>query len=155
MNPTATVLLAVSLFQGQCVDNTMPTHDQWDRGDCASCHEDDPPGYHTEIKWNLVHGRSTEPLIDNCARCHESTECVDCHKRKPASHTSGFLHSGAHGPDRRLHATLGRLRPSACTVCHETHIQDCATCHTPEEVWQWQSEAAVSLAPWRPLLDGE
>ncbi len=153
MNQLATAMLAASLLtQGQCVDNDEPTHEQWTEGDCASCHEDDPPSYHADGQWTVVHGRSEHARVDDCASCHETKECADCHARKPASHTPGFLQPAAHGPERQLHAALGRLRPSACGACHQSLALECTTCHAADEVWPWQTDANERLLRWAPML---
>jgi len=152
MNQFATASLLVAFFtQGQCVDD-VPTHDQWSAGDCASCHEDDPPDAHTQTRWDVQHGRAPGATPDRCVSCHPSEDCTTCHQLSPTSHTPGFVRPGAQGPEHQLHATLGRVRPSACATCHDPLTEHCTACHELTEVWPWQQAADETLAPWGALL---
>lgn len=119
--------------------------------DCESCHSRImPPVSHQSKEWvqNGLHGQDALKNLDSCNECHSysmslvrvqnddkvisyarsNSFCVQCHSKKPASHTQqSFLHGTKATQDQR-----------GCLVCHEKNITKnanvatktvCISCH--------------------------
>jgi hypothetical protein len=95
--------------------------------DCEACHSViragvAPPSHSanwTRYHGTLVRGRSSE-RTDQCALCHKSSECTDCHHVElPASHNNYWRIRG-HG----LTASMDR---QSCMTCHDS--DSCQRCH--------------------------
>ncbi|HVJ48055.1 hypothetical protein [Desulfitobacterium sp.] len=100
--------------------------------DCKSCHSRIiPPPSHQPKEWvqNGLHGQEAFKNLDSCNECHSysmnlvrvqnndkvisyarsNSFCVECHSKKPESHTfQPFLHGARATQDQR-----------GCLVCHE------------------------------------
>ena len=156
--------VATLIFQlAQAADSLdewrKPAHEWRKQGKCLDCHRDSaqghtmrPPDYHTEQFRDATHGRTPTLTPSKCYGCHEIQTCQACHRRKPATHTESFIHPDqTNGEGLTRHLLMGRLRPSACLVCHQSFVSECTPCHTPSEVTPWEEQALSQLVPWKIL----
>lgn len=114
-------------LEGSAVEVTMASclrcHDNLQaRRQCQTCHPvplrpaDHPRGFERKhgTAWRMHPGR--------CHLCHEDSYCLDCHSRRPRSHTVGFI--------RRRHGLNARTDPDRCAACHGERPGDvCGRCH--------------------------
>jgi hypothetical protein len=95
--------------------------------ECDDCHAEigrdwAPPSHARD--WTRLHGhfsrRGDAPPADDCALCHATSSCEQCHRvEAPASHDHHFRLRG--------HALLARVDRGACATCHEPAT--CDRCH--------------------------
>jgi c(7)-type cytochrome triheme protein len=98
--------------------------------DCASCHSTEAfcrdchattgiasrdsrtAAYHdAHPLWLLDHGRAARQGLDNCASCHQQSDCLQCHSAR-----SGWR-INPHGPDFDA-GRMGDRSLESCSVCH-------------------------------------
>lgn len=68
----------------------------------------------------------------------ENSYCVDCHNKRPASHTSNLLSN---------HGTYAKQNKESCSVCHEVDSNvsssqnkvSCSSCHSKSHRSNWQT----------------
>jgi len=144
------------------IDYREAARDWWLTGECEECHnpaavgDEQPavPQFHSQQFRLYTHGRDDRLNPDECSTCHTTEGCKSCHAKPPANHTSGYLKPLGGDHDSRLHATLGRIRPSSCMTCHRSLVQSCGECHTPVETSEWTEKAAPELERWPDLKPG-
>ena len=95
--------------------------------DCAACHVEirsgvAPPSHRANWKryhGTVYHGRSSERM-DQCALCHQESECTDCHAVElPENHTNYWR--------RRAHGLTASMDRQSCATCHDS--DSCERCH--------------------------
>ena len=87
---------------------------------CSVCHtQKAAPETHKAANWTIVHPKQAAEPGAKCESCHKWTVnwCVDCHNRRPRSHTADWR--ATHG------AQVGRHR--SCDACHKPAF--CIRCH--------------------------
>jgi cytochrome c nitrite reductase small subunit len=94
--------------------------------ECGVCH---PSGYqllpasHEPATWKRAdHGPVAKLDPKQCAMCHESTFCTDCHGLQ-MPHPAGWAR-GQTG-----HAAVARKDRAVCARCHEAKPDLCSMCH--------------------------
>lgn len=87
---------------------------------CRSCHlerglspsRSRANGYHdSEPLWLLNHGAAARQGLDQCATCHQQSDCLRCHSAR-----SGWR-INPHGPDFDADA-VGEANKGMCLACH-------------------------------------
>lgn len=87
---------------------------------CVICHSPTPrPANHTR-NFEHKHGLAYRSDPHSCKMCHEDSSCMDCHSRKPPSHTLAWT--------RYRHGIAARTNPQRCQACHSDPWV-CARCH--------------------------
>lgn len=114
--------------------------EQWNKGTCVPCHQQKDlktlfprtflrhgPG------WDKVHGAAATESVAQCANCHSSESCDDCHDmnqglqvemrragqvEKDFTHPADFL---------TRHAMEAASEPATCLTCHRS--EGCDSCH--------------------------
>ncbi|HET6352349.1 MAG TPA: cytochrome c3 family protein [Coriobacteriia bacterium] len=85
---------------------------------CTACHTNKAaPATHQAPDWLIVHPERAKST--DCNSCHKWTDdwCVDCHARRPKSHTKDWR--AQHGATIKVHRS--------CEACHEKPF--CIRCH--------------------------
>lgn len=113
---------------------------QWDQGECAPCHEQSDlvtlfprtflrhgPG------WDRAHAAEALATTVQCAACHTSESCDDCHDvsqglqieiRNAAKVDGDFIHPADF---LTRHSMEAASEPARCLSCHRT--ETCDSCH--------------------------
>ncbi|MCY9864941.1 hypothetical protein OTK49_20715 [Vibrio coralliirubri] len=121
-------------------------HHSLDSRECLDCHAShdgydgkakiNPSKLHDDIFKKYDHGSYAYDDMFNCTSCHTQKECVDCHIKKPESHTNDFTIPVGDGIHK--HALLSSINMDSCVACHQPTInQDCGSCHTVTEMDEW------------------
>jgi hypothetical protein len=95
--------------------------------ECETCHEvvrkEEKPSSHG-AGFDRAHGTLSEMKDAQCALCHQSDFCQECHlEKKPQSHTLLWK--------TKAHGRLAMVDRSSCKTCHRTDF--CIACHTETE----------------------
>lgn len=95
--------------------------------DCAACHTTirsgvAPPSHRAD--WRRYHGSvvraRAEGRADQCALCHQPSECTNCHHvEMPAGHDNYWR--------RRGHGLTASMDRDSCSTCHDS--DSCTRCH--------------------------
>ena len=87
---------------------------------CSVCHtQKAAPETHKATDWTIIHPKQAAEPGAKCESCHKWTPnwCVDCHNRRPRSHTADW---------RKTHgAQIDKHR--SCEACHKQDF--CIQCH--------------------------
>lgn len=87
---------------------------------CLMCHSPTPrPADHTR-SFRERHGTPYRANPQSCYTCHETSSCMDCHSRKPRSHTLSWV--------RHRHGISAQTNPQRCQACHSDRWV-CQRCH--------------------------
>lgn len=87
---------------------------------CRSCHENSgasstdsrSSSYHdANPLWLISHGQAARQSLDNCASCHQQTDCLQCHSAKTGWRIN------PHGPDFDPQR-IGDRSLLQCSRCH-------------------------------------
>jgi len=114
--------------------------DQWDRGECAPCHQRAdlqrlmPQTFlRHDGAFQKKHGLAARQQGKVCQSCHSQSQCDDCHdvtqdlkieNRRPDAIERNFVHRG----DFMVrHPIEARSQPAKCARCHTQ--RDCEGCH--------------------------
>lgn len=114
--------------------------EQWDQGTCAPCHDSADlrrtfpetflrhgPG------WDKQHGAEASLTTKQCAACHTSESCDDCHDvtqgleievRQASRVEKDFIHPADF---LTRHAMEAASEPARCLTCHRA--ETCDSCH--------------------------
>lgn len=95
---------------------------------CSACHTKKAvPKDHLAGDFGKTHGELSK--TQDCAKCHGYTKdfCIDCHKKKPSSHTQAANWKSEHG-------AVAKERLAGCMACHTPTEDDsfCWRCHDRE-----------------------
>ncbi len=85
-----------------------------------------PPPDHLQ-DFHRSHGPSAQLDPQRCSRCHQESQCQDCHE---GENLSGSLHPLNF---RQTHGFEAQGQEQDCLVCHETRDY-CVSCHQAERV---------------------
>jgi hypothetical protein len=81
---------------------------------CRACHKVDMPH---PAGWRQQHGPEVEAQPTVCVRCHQQSECLVCHEKKPpSSHTADW---------NKRHGRVVQEGSPLCQACHGA----CQSCH--------------------------
>ncbi|GAB4281201.1 MAG: hypothetical protein Kow0029_26220 [Candidatus Rifleibacteriota bacterium] len=87
---------------------------------CVMCHDPTPrPADHLR-NYEKKHGVAYRADPQHCRMCHEESSCLECHSRKPRSHTLAWV--------RHRHGIAAKTNPQKCQACHSDPWV-CARCH--------------------------
>lgn len=102
---------------------------------CVECHTDLNVAPNHTNTWEREHRLAAEKRPNNCASCHQQSECLDCHYGGGIEADLQRSQSGAdyvpntHRSDfRELHPLKSLDDPSACYRCHDNEAF-CVPCH--------------------------
>ena len=120
------------LLKTEKIENTLPNmkaclqcHRKAMRTiNCLFCHQTaEKPDDHATANWmhRDEHGAEAVFKKDECAMCHRTADCTECH--------SGATGQKIHRPDYRYtHGIDVKFKQSDCSVCHALPAF-CADCH--------------------------
>lgn len=112
---------------------------------CLSCHDAElveatslaEPMTHGPV-WALNHGSEAKNNTNNCAACHQQSDCLDCHQAGFADQMGDFSNNmiNVHRSDFSVsHPIAARTDQQLCASCHEP--QFCTDCH---DDWRFKNE---------------
>ncbi len=124
---------------GQCFE-CHEHQRQWDRGECTPCHRISdlktlfPRTFLRHgVGWDRQHGTEALKTTVQCAQCHTTESCDDCHDvsqgltieaRKAENVDRDFIHPADF---ITRHAMEASAQPARCLSCHRT--ETCDSCH--------------------------
>jgi hypothetical protein len=97
---------------------------------CQTCHakgENLKPVDHQMVSWKLQHGVDSQINLVNCAACHTTNACIECHQGDNLDHK-------VHGLNYQFrHGIFAKGNKTTCITCHE-EASFCNDCHRTQMV---------------------
>ncbi len=97
---------------------------------CQTCHakgENLTPMDHQMASWKLQHGVESQTNLVNCAACHTTNACIECHQGDNLDHK-------VHGLNYQYrHGIFAKGNKTTCITCHE-EASFCNDCHRAQMV---------------------